>query len=265
VLASNRMFLDPQVDEYVRRVRNAHMPCFTLVERLNELANRSLFEANVDPADAQELLLAALLPRALATFQSVVILGERGLAQEAQVALRTLLEVTFKAGAIARDRKFAEDYIRADVVHRENFLKKFKRLTPTEERLSTQESNRTLLDKTSQRVKTEKIRDLTVEDYAKAAGLVDLYYSAYTILSQHVHVNVGTLDQTLDIDAAGNLVGMKYGFDDKELDIILLSGAEALILTLEATFSVLDVSTGDEIRTIHDEFRVLHDEISKDA
>jgi hypothetical protein len=265
MIASNRMFLDPSVGEYVRGVREAYAPCFALVERLNELANRSLFHASIDPADAQEFLLAALLPRALTTFQAAVILGERGLVQESQVALRTLLEVTFKARAIARDRKFAEDYIRADVVHRENFLKKFRRLTPTEERLATQESNQTLLDETSQRVKAEKIRDLTVEDYAKAAGLIDLYYSTYTILSQYAHVNVGTLDQTLDIDAEGNLIGMKYGFDDKELDHILLTAAEVLILILEATFSVIDVPTGNEIRAIHDEFRMLHDKIFKDS
>ncbi|SDE55719.1 hypothetical protein SAMN05428966_10972 [Massilia sp. PDC64] len=110
------------------------------------------------------------------------------------------------------DRKYAEDYIRADVIHRENFLKKFKRLKPTEERIIAQQSNQTLLDNTSQRIKAEKIRDLTVEEYAKAAGLIDFYCSAYTVLSQQVHVNIGTLDRYLDIDADGNLVGMKYGF-----------------------------------------------------
>jgi actin-related protein len=255
------MFLGPLADQHIRRVRQAHSRSFTLVERLNELANRSLFDANIDPTDAQEFVLAALLPRALTTFQSAVILSERGLEQEAQVALRTLLEVTFKARAIAMDRKFAEDYIRANVVHRENFLKKFKRLTQTEERVMAQQSNQTLLDEISQRIKAGKNRDLTVEEYAKAAGLIDFYYSAYTVLSQHVHVNVGTLDRYLDIDVDGNLVGMKYGFDDKELDHILLTAAEALILTLEATSTVLLVPEVDKLRAIHNEFTVLHSDL----
>lgn len=54
---------------------------------------------------------------------------------------------------------------------------------------------------------------------------------------------------------------MKYGFDYKELDHILLTGAEALILTLDATSSVLEIPEVDEIRAAHEEFSMLYNDI----
>jgi hypothetical protein len=130
--------------------------------------------------------------------------------------------------------------------------------------VAAQKANKDLLEETTRRIKAERIADGKIEKYAEAGGLSDLYYSAYTLLSQHVHVNVDTLEDTLDLDAAGNLVSMKYGFSDENLDVHLLLAAEALIITLRATFSVIDVSTADEIHAIHDEFNALYDEIAKD-
>jgi hypothetical protein len=258
------MFLDPAMDKYVSHIRTTHAKCFNLIEKLNDLANRSLFDATVNTDDAQELLLATLLKRALTTYQATVILGERGLPQEAQVMLRTLLEVTFKVAAIAKDPKYAIEYIRTGIANRENLLKKFNKLSPTPDRVAAQEDNASLLDSMTKMIKEQKIADGKVEKYAEAGGLSDLYYSAYTVLSQHVHVNVGTLEDTLDLDDEGNLVGMKYGFSDENLDHHLLAAAEALIITLRATFSVVSVSTADEIHAIHDEFIAVHGEIVKD-
>jgi hypothetical protein len=261
-LSKDRMFLDPVIDQYVAHIRKAHASCFAFIERLNALGNRSLFSAEVDGEDLQELLLATLLRRALTSYQATVILGERGLLQEAQVMLRTLLEVTFKVAAIATDRKVADEYVRTGIANRENLLKKFNKLSPTTERIEAQEANRDLLDATSKLIKEQKIADGKVENYARTAGLSDLYYSAYTVLSQHVHVNIGTLEDTLDVDPAGDLVGLKYGPTDADLDHHLLAAAEALIIILRSISSVIDLSTADEISKLHTEFIALHEEVS---
>lgn len=264
---SHNMFLDPNISKYIEHVRAAHRPCLEFAQKLNELGHRAMFSGEVRQRDAQHVLLATLLQRALTSFQATVILLERGLSQEAKVTLRTLLEVTFKTVAIAKHQEIAEAFILEDETQRRKFIRKYRALSPELQNAKAKAELDSLLDACETKIAENGIQELKTQWFAKKAGLLDFYNTAYAVLSTEVHVNVRTLEGALNIDKDGNLVGLKYGFSDEDLDNHVLTACEALIFSLRASFSKGEIpeATVDEIHSIHDEFNALHKKLNGDC
>jgi hypothetical protein len=255
---SNNGFLDLEISGTVQRVRAAHAEIFAFCERLNELAHRSLFSAKVDRHNIRELVLSTLIHKAMTAYQAVVIVAERGLPSEARVLLRTLLEVTFRAGAIAKNPDAARQFVNEDVIRRSKLIRKFKSLSPHLQASADSAELDRVLQTLVARIAAERIVERPTLWYAQQAGMEDFYRSAYTLLSEAVHVSIGQLESSLTLDAEGRLLGLTYGPSDEDIEMNLLTGAEALIFALRATYSVVDVQTSDEIHRIHDELNALH-------
>lgn len=255
---SNNGFLGPEISGIVQHVRAAHAEIFSFCDRLNELAHRSLFSAKVDRHNIRELVLSTLIHKAMTAYQAVVIVAERGLPSEARVLLRTLLEVTFRAGAIAKNPDAARQYVSEDVVRRSKLIRRFKRLSPDLQGSANAAELDQVLEVLTARIRAERITERSTLWYAEQAGMEDFYRSAYSLLSEAVHVSIGQLESSLHLDEKGDLLGLTYGPSDEEIDVNLLTGAEALLFALRATYSVVDVQTSDEIHRMHDEFNDLH-------
>jgi len=254
----NRAFLSPEIAHFRRKVRSSRTKLFALIERLNELAHREMFGTRVKNKDPQQALVAALLSRALTTFQGVVILAEHGLISEATAILRTLLEVLFRIAAIAKDEAVAIAYILEDERHRDKFINKFKMLSETvRSGAGNPEVLESLQAAIRQRIEDQDIRELKTQWFAQRAGLLDFYHSAYSVFSMTVHVNVRDLDGALDADAEGNICGFKYGPTEEGLDEILFTAIESQILCIRAAFSILPIDSQELLDAVHEEFKTL--------
>ena len=255
---SNHGFLAPEIAGVVQHVRAAHSELFAFCERLNELAHSSLFSSKVNRDDLRELVLSTLILKAMTAFQGVIIVAERGMPSETRILLRTLLEVMFRAIAIAKNPDATRVYVGEDVIRRKKLIRKFRRLS-SHLQVSADPAE---LDRVEEiltaRVTVEGIVERTTLWYAEQAGMEDFYHSAYSLLSEAVHVSVGQLESALNLDDNGALVGLSYAPSDAEIEHHLLASAEALIFALRATYSVVDVQTSEEIHAIHDEFNELH-------
>lgn len=260
----NHMFLNEDMMSYVKHVNLTHTKCLSFAKRLNELSHRALFNVKVEKSVLKHVLLAALLQRAMKSFQASVILFERGLPEEGQVSLRTLLEITFKTVAIAKNKDVAEAFLNEDIVNRKKFINKYNSLS------SVAQDSKAQLDAVLLEVKEQIIRtdaqELKTQWFAEKAGLLDLYKSAYSVLSSTVHVNIRTLENVLEVDSEGMLSSMKYGYSDEGINENLLTASECLLLTLKAAFSLGDIPEIDvnDINTMHEEFNEIFKEIFKE-
>ena len=118
----NAMFFSDDLAQYVHLVNVEHNDMLDFARRINEAAHEALFSAKVVRTDLQHVLLVSLLQRAMTAFQSTILLWERGLPQDGQVVLLTLLEVTFKTVAIARHSEVATKYVQEDETLRKKFI-----------------------------------------------------------------------------------------------------------------------------------------------
>lgn len=263
---TNRMFLDHPIDDYVRHVNLTHHQLLSYGKRLNEVAHRALFNVKVTRTDLQHILLAALLQRALKAYQATVLLIERGLPEEGQVALRTLLEVTFKTTAVAKSKEVAEAFVTEDETHRRKFINKYKRLSTAAQDPSHLAELDAILQSTADRIKETGATELSTYWFAEKAGLLDFYNSAYAVLSTTVHIGVRTLESALEIGPDGNVRRLKYGFSDAGIDVTLVTACDALLMTLHSGFSKGDIPQEDvdELTALQTEFRQVHSAL-KDA
>lgn len=97
-------FLSKDMIGWIQKHRTEHRDYFLLCVDLNRFLHKMLYAPSVeiDNQDRQQLLVASLSLRALSTFQAVILLSERGLTAD---LLRSLLEVLFRACAIAKDER----------------------------------------------------------------------------------------------------------------------------------------------------------------
>lgn len=255
---SNLMFLDPGFNEYVLRVQQAHSKPFSSAWRLNELAHKAMLEAKIARDDLQQVLLASLEHRALTSYQAVVLLLERGLPAEAQVVLRTLLEVTFRIVAISKDKEVGTAYAREDELHRRKYINKY-RLLGDDVRIRTSEAEmnelKAVIDK---KIEDLAIKSLSTQWFAQRAGMEDFYHSAYSVLSGSVHVNSRTLESALNLGENEELVSLKYGPSDEDLDDLIYTAIEALCLSLRGVHAVIDTEFAGEIEQLHEELKREH-------
>jgi len=100
-------FLSKDMIGWIQKHRTEHRDYFLLCVDLNRFFHKMLYAppVEIDNQDRQQLLVASLSLRALSTFQAVILLSERGLTAEVKILLRSLLEVLFRACAIAKDER----------------------------------------------------------------------------------------------------------------------------------------------------------------
>lgn len=250
-------FLDSNSSEVVLHVNHVHSEVLTYCKRLNNLAHRSLFSAKVSIDDAQQFLLAALIHKAITAYQALILLSERGMPSESQVVLRTLLEITFRVVAIAKDSDVGQTYIRQDEINRKKFINKLKLLGKSRPEAVVDEDMEGVLQTVLQNIKDQKIQEPSPQWFAQKADLQDFYNSAYAVLCDSVHVNVRHLENAFNLDNEGELVGLNYGPSDKGLTQNVLTAAEALLLSLLAAYSLIHIDTAEEIHQYHNEFNFL--------
>lgn len=70
---------------------------------------------------------------------------------------------------------------------------------------------------------------LTTKDLAERAGLLDMYYSAYKLLSLSVHSNLRDLEQQLGLDAEGHIQTIWWGPNPHEINALLMMAADSLL------------------------------------
>jgi hypothetical protein len=176
-----------------------------------------------------------------------------------------LIEATFKIVAIATDETVAHDYASQNVRHRRKLAGKLEKVkgNPQDDSELITEVKSTL----GKRIQDEEIADRTTEWFAGKAGLADFYNSAYAVLSEVAHVNVGTVDSFLVLDSQKNAVSLRYGFSDYRYVFHVLTAAEALLFCLKAVFAIVSASEDNvaKINAAHGEFEALFDQQSAET
>lgn len=121
-------FVGEQIKEWITKIRSDHSALFDLAVDINKLCHKTMFELDVHNSHAQEVTIASLYLRSLNTFQSVVLLSERGMIPQAQILARALLETVFTLCALCKKNELVNVYINEDKQRRLKSLYKLKEL-----------------------------------------------------------------------------------------------------------------------------------------
>lgn len=253
-------FLSPAMAEWTSECRKQHDAWFILCEDINRLAHNLLGHFQPHAENPRESLAALFFLRVLSHFQGAVVIVERGMISQAEVLCRCALEALFALAAIKAKEDTAIALVQADRHHQLDLLKAARKQTELKEQSRERSDDKAEL--------THKIAELEVnlkqnpaprlktKDLAERAGLLGLYYSAYTLLSLSVHSNLMDLEQQLGLDAEGHMQTIWWGPNSHGIDAILMTAAESLLKASALMIDLFQID-GQNIKDLTGRFTEL--------
>jgi hypothetical protein len=241
---NERGFLGTAIVEFVAHIEKQYPKLLDLCYRTNELAQSVKHDFRVDTADGQQVLAVTIFMRMLNGFQAVVVLARMGLRTDAQVVARGTLEALFVLKLICEDKDFVSEYVKSD---KANQLKLF--------RVAAASTNVNLADvrtiatpeaiaELARQVEDQECRAINVEEVARRAKLHHLYDTEYRFLSLETHAAPRSMENLVEFDQNGKVVGFRTWPTDKDIVMVLTIAAEILLIAVESTATLL----GEDIR-----------------
>jgi len=234
---------------------------YSLSDDLDQLCQTIVFGLKLNADNNQQVLVASLYLKILSTFQAVLLLAEKEMLNESKTLLRSMIEAMFALVAISKDPALATRFIEDDHTQRLKLsisyddlpLKLKKSLKP---RL-TKMINSSLSGLNKPNSKTHDITPLTVETLAKKAGLQEVYYSIYALLSGCNYLRVYELEQYWEGHTdSKTLLGLIHP-DEKKTDAILFTAIKTVFLSLNGVIQTFDIKVPKEHVTLIKQFRNL--------
>ena len=232
-------FLSKDINDWIKKYHSDYKDIFKLAFDLNRFAQKLMFMIDVH-TDSQELLLSLFYLRALSTYQSIIILAERGLISESRVLCRNLIEIMFALVACAKHKDISEMYILNNVKDSLKSLNKFKSSKKLMDLLSSKINFSGREKELKEQIDEKNIKQLSTEELSKKAELHDHYLTVYNNLSQTAHVKIRDLEQHLDLPSTK----FKWGPKVEGIDFVLLTTISELIIIIK---TVIDFFSNQEM------------------
>lgn len=224
-------FLSDKITNSIPEFRKAAAPWFNLYFDLNQCAQQQMLSASavLKNDDMPSLFVFSLYYRLINTYQSVLLLVERGLDTDSKALLRNMLETLFVMKAIANDRSFARIYLLSnersrinllDNVVQANKLLKSQRADVflTDGQLDEMRNEVAAFRKANPRPKGKGGKPLSdgteVFNIAAKAGLRIMYMQHYIYLCDYAHPSHNGMREFFEQDAMGNIVSYRTGRND---------------------------------------------------
>jgi hypothetical protein len=192
---------------------------------------------NVDLS--RDLLGAALFARTLASCQAAVILLECGLLSQAKSVLRSALEALFALAAIEVKPELAVPLARSQEANKRSLADKVLQWKSPELKASLSAQ---LDDATLQAMVASKARSFNTADLARDAGMMDWYFSMYTLLSFPAHAMVSDLVSHLVTNEHGVVVAFKSEPEVEGQESVWAFAIEIQIRAARAVQGIFSVS-----------------------
>jgi hypothetical protein len=208
-------FFSPQIEVFRRQVRET-LPSkawFEYALSLNRLSLNMLRNAEMAGIDRRQLVLNTHFVRLHKSFQSVLILAERGLVPDARVVLRSAVEVAIVIHALAGEAGFEERMIEED--HRSERTLARKTLDSFAASLSSGAiANLNSTIRAADAYEASKGKELTKINWEQVAErhCPQLYQFFYRDLSSDgTHATIKALERHLAGEEGGPMVGIMAG------------------------------------------------------
>jgi len=250
-------FLSAEINEWIQKHRKENEKWFSLSERCSNLGQQVLLSIKVGNNDFQRILVSLWFNRLLSHFQAIVLLMERGMLYEAQILLRTLVEVSFSLVAVAENPELSQDFLKDDKVQQLKALNTYMNLP---KHLRTQDEKQAsdickLIDDLKCEICKNKYKELKTEYIAQKAAMTDYYNTIYASLCSTVHSRIRDLESHLLLNKDNDIQQLTWGPDVSGLDSVLLAANETFIVSTKRVLQLFDLQQfADEFNECGAEF-----------
>lgn len=222
-------FLGDDLDSWRDSVHAEFPASFAIADRMNRMGMRMIHEFPEGDFPEARVLAIAGFYRALQSFQSVVLLTERGAMAEARAMARLCCEAVIVTGGLLKVdgtvEKLHEDHAK-HCLSLANSMIEMNQAANTGADLTqfTQEVTRVMAEY------PDKPKPLKLGSLSAQAGLGRLYELSYRLPSgDGAHITLGALHRHFNKNEQDELVGMIFHPDKSDLRATLLAANAALV------------------------------------
>jgi|GEM_PF-6995208 len=241
-------FLSEEAEELRRQIKEAYKEVFQAARQTNLLLMRVLRGLHVDWNDEATTIVAALFVRIVETYQSLIILLERGMVAQGRMLVRTLLDALFSMTAIAKTPSLKEAYMAQHYDAVIKALKAAKRWKqPSLQGRVVPAKLDELIAHNKAKMDEMKTKPLKVYEWAKKADLDNYYNVFYVENSSAVHSDMWALNDQIE---GGNPEENQVHFGPNDLGLYhaLRSAATSVLSSVEALRKAYpSIPEGDEV------------------
>ncbi|MEM5440032.1 DUF5677 domain-containing protein [Paraburkholderia phymatum] len=233
-------FLSNDLGSWIDQVRNVFKPEFAAAVRINRLAMEVLFSLPAEDMTEAHLTGNLCFARALQSFQTTILLSERGALADARTLVRSATETAIALANCRIDPTMPAQIAEDADLHRSKLAKSLLEANKSKNSL-TEEKIAELGATVSEVAKLYGAKGPTKINWAQkasAAGMGDLYDIAYRTMSgDGAHCTVWSLGHHHSLNAGGNGPGFVFRPEREELDNVLFTACSVM---LHALASVID-------------------------
>jgi hypothetical protein len=257
-------FLAASSSNAAARIRKDYAPWFEAATSFNRLGMKVLPELQACTDNAQQLFAATLFGRALTSFQSIVILAERGLMADARTVARAATETALVLAALASNAAVLDiielrHYYFRRKLHSVWLHDRASRATMTAEQIAALEKEIATIDRDYPTVKDLRSDPVNVASLADQAGLTSIYNAVYRVTSTDAaHTSISALERHVRADARGQIQSLTVGPEVGDLPDTISVGITMLSLAVEAATGLFGVKHfADELRNCNARWQAL--------
>lgn len=200
---------------------------------LGVFAHRAKYEFCGGGRNAPQILVALLFGRALSAYEATYLLASRGMEQDYQAILRTLLDTMFHALAAEKRPENARAIILAAEYQKqivfEALLSEDKKANPAADHSVTEG----LVDKARNEVKKSGAKKLSIAAIMAMADVPSwMYQLAYRTLCLSAHPDAARLQKALVLGTDGTVTQINWGPKYEAVELELAFAMDCLLLVL---------------------------------
>lgn len=242
-------FLGTEGERIQQQILKKYSELFGHLRDLNDICHEYLSGLRIDCEAETEVFTIAYFIRGLKTFQSLILLLERGMLDDVRVLGRTLLHTHFRLAALANDPAVLKRIRASALLEQKKRLESYK----SGKRKVPANANNIDLDQLIAQAQSQLQKmggsGINEKELAKIGGRLRDYDEAYAILSDAVHTSLSDVLPSMKFGHKGNFLGYIYGPHDRDLAMyagyLLTLQSENLVNTNEVIKRQLPVSFED--------------------
>lgn len=242
-------FLGTEGERIQQQILKKYSELFGHLRDFNDICHEYLSGLRIDREAETEVFTIAYFIRGLKTFQSLILLLERGMLDDVRVLGRTLLHTHFRLAALANDPAVLKRIRASALLEQKKRLESYK----SGKRKVPANANKVDLDQLIAQAQSQLQKmggsGINEKELAKIGGRLRDYDEAYAILSDAVHTSLSDVLPSMKFGHKGNFLGYIYGPHDRDLAMyagyLLTLQSENLVNTNEVIKRQLPVSFED--------------------
>ena len=210
-------FLGTEGEQIQQQILRKYAELFGHLRDFNDICHEYLSGLRIDREAETEVFTIAYFIRGLKTFQSLILLLERGMLDDVRVLGRTLLHTHFRLAALANDPTVLKRIRTSALSEQKKRLESYK----SGKRKVPANANKVDLDQLIAQAQSQLQKmggsGINEKELAKIGGRLRDYDEAYAILSDAVHTSLSDVLPSMKFGHKGNFLGYIYGPDDRDL------------------------------------------------